>query len=223
MKVIIIGGGQVGVYIANLLLGNKCTVKVIENREAVFEKLKKDLPKENIVFGSGTNPAVLESVGIADADVVAAVTGSDETNLVASTIAKFEFGVPRVIARVNNPKNSWMFNAGMGVDIGLNQADLMAHLVIEGIDLKNILTLMKINRGEYSIVQVSVDSHSQAVRKPIKELVIPSSAVLIAISRGESTIIPRGDTVIYENDNVLALADESAQAAINELFGSTGL
>jgi trk system potassium uptake protein TrkA len=223
MKVIIIGGGQVGVYIANLLLGNKCTVKVIENREAVFEKLKKDLPKENIVFGSGTNPAVLESVGIADADVVAAVTGADETNLVASTIAKFEFGVPRVIARVNNPKNSWMFNAGMGVDIGLNQADLMAHLVIEGIDLKNILTLMKINRGEYSIVQVSVDAHSQAVRKPIKELVIPSSAVLIAISRGESTIVPRGDTVIYENDNVLALADTSAQAVINELFGAGGL
>lgn len=220
MNVFIIGGGQTGAYIANLLLQNHCSVKVLENREKVFQKLKNDLPEEYIVYGSGTDPDVLESVGIAAADVVVAVTGADEINLVASTIAKFEFSVPRVIARVNNPKNAWMFNAGMGVDIGINQADLMAHLVIERIDLKNIMTLLKMNRGDYSIVQVHVGAQSQAAGKQIKDLVIPAGAVLIAVFRGEETIIPRGDTAVQEGDNVLALADEKAQEAINKLFGS---
>jgi trk system potassium uptake protein TrkA len=221
MKVIIIGGGQVGAYIANLLLKDNCSVKVIENREHVFAKLKNDLPMDNIVYGSGTDPNILESVGIADADVVVAVTGTDETNLVASTIAKFEFAVPRVIARVNNPKNAWMFNSSMGIDAALNQADLMAHLVVEEMALKNLMTLLKINQGDYSIVQVSVDAHSEAVNQVIKDLSIPVSAVLIAISRGKDTIIPRGDTVIYSGDSILALADEKAQVTINELFGSS--
>jgi trk system potassium uptake protein TrkA len=220
MKVIIIGGGHVGAYIADILLKNDCSVKVIENREPVFAMLKTELPLDNIVFGSGTDPNVLELAGIADVDVVAAVTGADETNVVASTIAKFEFDVPRVIARVNNPKNAWMFNSSMGIDVGLNEADLMAHLVVEEMALKNIMTLLKINRGEYSIVQVTVDAQSEAVNKAIKELSIPVNAVLIAISRGKDTIIPRGDTVIYEGDSILALANEKAQGTINEIFSS---
>lgn len=222
MKVIIIGGGQVGAYIANLLLKNNCSVKVIENREDVLAKLKKDLPLDAIVFGNGTDPNVLESAGIAEADVVAAVTGADETNLVASTIVKFEFAVPRVIARVNNPKNAWLFNSGMGVDVGLNQADFMAHLVVEEIDLKNMLMLMKINRGNYSIVQLKVDNQSKAVHKAVKDLAIPVKAVLIAIYRGKDVIITHGDTIIYGGDIILAFADDNAQATINELFSSQG-
>ena len=220
MKVIIIGGGQVGTYIAKLLLNNNCSVMVIENRVNVLEKLKKDIPLENIIYGSGTEPNVLESAGIAETDVVAAVTGADETNLVASTIAKFEFDVPRIIARVNNPKNAWLFNSGMGVDVCLNQADLMAHLVVEEMDLKNILTLMKVDRGDYSIVQVKVSSESKAISKTIRDLVIPEKSLLIAITRGGDLIIPRGDVVIKEDDNILALADAGAQVIINELFGS---
>ena len=126
MKVIIIGGGQTGAHIAGILLANKCEVTVIENRENIIQKLKKDIPEKNILFGNGTDPNVLEQAGIAKADVVAAVTGADDTNLVAATIARFEFDVPRVIARVNNPKNAWLFNAGMGVDVAINQADLLA-------------------------------------------------------------------------------------------------
>lgn len=220
MKVIIVGGGQVGAYIANILLKNDCEVKVIENREGVFDKLKNDLPLENIVFGNGTDPTVLESVGIAKADVLVAVTGADEVNLVASTIAKFEFAVPRVIARVNNPKNTWMFDSSMGIDVGVNAADLMAHLIVEEMSLKNIMTLIKINQGEYSIVQVTVSAQSEAVNKVIKDLSIPMNSVLIAITRGKETLIPRGDTMINEGDSILAMADKKAQATINELFGS---
>ena len=222
MKVIIIGGGQVGSYIANILLNNNCAVKVIDNRERILAKLKRDFPIDTIVFGNGTDPNILESSGIAEADVVAAVTGADETNLVASTIAKFEFGVSRVIARVNNPKNAWLFNPGMGVNVGLNQADLMAHLVVEEIDFKNMLTLMKINRGSYSIVQAKVDDQSRAVHRAVKDLAIPVNSVLIAIYRGKDVIIPHGDTIIYSGDNILAFADEGTQVMINELFNSHG-
>jgi len=218
MNVIIVGGGQVGAYIANILLKNNCSVKVIESRDNVIEKLKSDIPLENIVFGNGSDPSVLEAAGIAKADVVAAVTGADETNLVVATIAKFEFDVPRVIGRVNNPKNAWLFNAGMGIDAGLNQADLMAHLVVEEIDLKNVLTLMKLKRSNYSIVQVKIDSQSAMVNKAIKDLVLPSNAVLIAVYRGSDVIMPHGDTVITAEDTILAFADDDAQAVINGLF-----
>lgn len=220
MKVIIIGGGQVGAYIASLLLNNNCSVKVIENREEVYAKLKNELPENTAVFGSGTDPNLLEACGIADVDVVAAVTGADETNLVVSTITKFEFGVPRVIARVNNPKNTWLFNAGMGVDVGLNMADLMAHIVVEEMDLKNMLTLMKMSHGNYSIVQVKVDTQSKAVNKALKDLEIPIKAVLIALYRGKDVIIPRGNTTIMADDDILAFTDSESQVIINDLFGS---
>jgi trk system potassium uptake protein TrkA len=220
MKAIIIGGGKVGSYIAELLMNSKCSIKVIEHRKNVLEKLKTEIPAEMIIYGSGTDPDVLESAGITDADVVAAVTGADEVNLVASTIAKFEFDVPRVISRINNPRNAWLFNAGMGVDVALNHADLMAHLVVEEIDFKNMMTLLKINRGDYSIVQVTVDGSSEAVNKAVKDLTVPVRAVLISVFRGNEVIIPRGETIIKAGDKILALADKDAQAAINALFGS---
>ena len=220
MKVIIIGGGQVGAYIANLLLKNDCSVKVIENNEANYSKLKRYVPEENIVLGSGTDPNILESCGIAEADVVAAVTGADDTNLVASTICKFEFGVARVIARVNNPNNAWLFNFDMGVDVGLNQADLMAHLVVEEMSLKNILTLMEINSGKYSIVQVQVDKGSKSANRQVKDLNIPEKAVLIAVNRGGEVVIPHGNTTILAGDNILAFADVDTKILINKLFGA---
>lgn len=220
MKVIIIGGGQVGAYIAKLLLKNNCSVKVIENNSAVFAKIKQDLPKENIVFGSGTDPNILETCGIAEADVVCAVTGADETNLVASTIAKFEFDVPRVIARINNPKNAWMFDAGMGVDAALNQADMVAHLVIEEMDFNNLLTLLKINKADYSIIQIHVEELSEAVGKTVKDLGVPTQAVLIAVYRGTEVIIPRDDTVITTGDDILAFANRDSQIFLSKKLGA---
>lgn len=220
MKVIIIGGGQVGSYIAKLLLENNCFVRVLEKRESVLDKLKKMFPEDIIISGNGTDPNILESAGIMEADVVAAVTGADETNLVASTIAKFEFNVPRVIARVNNPQNAWLFNAGMGVDVAVNQADFLAHLVVEVMDLRNILTLMKVDRDNYSIVQLIADSQSESANKAVRDLGIPKNTLLIAIYRGEDIIIPHGDTIINGGDKILAFADEEGKIKINEIFGS---
>lgn len=221
MKVIIIGGGQIGAYIANLLLKNQCSVKVIENRESVLSKLQNELPQENIVAGSGTDPNVLEAAGIAKADVVAAVAGADEVNLVAATISKFEFSVPRVIARVNNPKNTWLFNAGMGVDICLNQADLVAHIIVEEMNLDTMMTLMKLgNNTTDSIIQAKISAHSAAEGKCISELVMPKNTLIIAIYRGTSTIIPHGDTTLEKDDNLIIFAGESAKGKINSLFST---
>jgi trk system potassium uptake protein TrkA len=219
MNVVIIGGGKAGSHIGNLLLENGISIKIIENRESHFEKLTMDFSEEKVIFGSGTDPNTLEAAGIETADVLVAVTGSDEVNLVASTIAKFEFAIPRVVARVNNPRNAWLYTSGMGVDVSINQSEIIGHIVVEEMDMENIATLMKLNRGNLSIVKVTVNTKSVAVSKPIKELNIPAKCVLIAILRKkDEVIIPRGDTVIEPNDNILLLVDESTEKVINNIF-----
>ncbi len=220
MHVIIIGGGHTGAYIANLLLENGCSVKVIENRERVIEKLQLELAPEYILLGSGTDPEVLEVAGAAKADVLVAVAGTDEINLVASTMAKYEFSIPRVIARVNNPKNTWLFDASMGVDVPINQAGLMARLILEDIDIQNMMTLLKLNRGDGSIVQMHVDEKSKAVGRRVRDLELPEKAVMIEIFRGDDSIIPRGETEIIAGDDILALAGDREQVELNKLFSS---
>jgi len=219
MKVIIIGGGQVGSYLASLLISNGHEVKVIDNREIIIHKLENELPKEAILFGNGSDPVILKQAGIAVADVVAAVSGADEINLVVSTLAKMEFGVPRVVARVNNPKNTWLYNNGMGVDVYVNQAELMAHLVMEEMDLKDMFTLLKLSRGDYSIIQIKVAQHAKAANKFVKDLSIPKKTVLIAVTRSETVIIPKGDTQILVDDDILLLTDEESRSALKDIFG----
>jgi len=143
MKAIIVGGGQVGSNVAKSLLESGFSVKLIEKRESLLKKLDKELPEDTVVIGNGSDPSVLESAGISDADVMVAVAGKDEVNLVVSTIAKYEFGVPRVIARVINPKNEWLFDEGMGVDIKFNQSNILAHVVTHEIDVKAYLDYRK--------------------------------------------------------------------------------
>jgi trk system potassium uptake protein TrkA len=129
MKVIIVGGGKVGTSLALLLLEKGYGVKVVEAAREKISRLQQDLPADVVTLGNGTDPVVLEAAGILGVDVVAATTGQDETNLVVTNLARFAFNVPRVVARVNNPKNAWMFTPMMGVDVAVNQADLMASLI----------------------------------------------------------------------------------------------
>lgn len=220
MRIIIVGGGQVGSYLASLLISNGHEVRIIEHREKVFEKLKKELPQEALMFGNGSSPELMLEAGIESANVVAAVTGSDEINLVVSTLAKMEFGVPRVVARVNNPKNSWLFTSEMGVDVGINQADIMAHFVVEEMNLKDVFTLLKLNKGNYSIVQVKVQPDAKAANQLLKDLSIHKNTVLIAITRDDaSALIPKGDTRILADDSILALTDSAGLASLKEMFG----
>ena len=181
MYVVIIGGGQIGSYMADLLKRNKLDFVVIDSIRSNIEKLLKKFGEEHVCLGDGTDPNVLASVKIETADVVACVTGRDEINLVASTIAKFEFNCSRVVARVNNPNNAWLFNVGMGVDAAINQADIIGHIVVEEMSMKNFMTLMKLSKGDHSIIQLVASENSEAAGKRIKELKLPRSVLLIAI------------------------------------------
>jgi len=218
MKVIIVGGGQVGAYIAHTLLNNNIDVKIIENRPGIFEKLVNDFPDDVVVVGDGTSHEKLIEAGIADCDVLVAVAGADETNLVVSTLAKLEYGVPKTIARVNNPKNEWLFNPSMGVDIHLNQANLMSRMIIENIDLSNIETMMKLSKGDYSIIKVKVLPMSSAKNVAIKDLKLPARSLLIAINRIDQVILPKGDIRISADDEIIALVHDQEKDAITNLF-----
>ena len=130
-NVIIVGGGMVGTSLASMLLEKGYGVKVIEMERDELPRLQRDLLAKTVLPGDGTDPDVLEAAGIRAADVVAATTGEDETNLVVTSLARFAFNVPRTVARVNNPKNAWMFTPLMGVDVAVSQADMMARLIVK--------------------------------------------------------------------------------------------
>lgn len=209
MHILIIGGGKVGTYLAGLLLSGGHQVKIIEGSEAEHPRIRKELPEDILIKGKGTDPEILKSAGITEADVVAAVTRYDEMNLVITSLAKFEFHVPRTIARVNIPKNAWLFTPAMGVDVTLNQADLMAHLIAEEMTLGDMKTLLKLQKGEYSLVENPVAAGSLASGKMIRELKLPSQCVISAIIREGNLVIPRGDTVLHVGDEVLAVVHQS--------------
>ena len=209
MRIMIVGGGKVGGYLAKLLLTEGHEVKIIELHRHEIPRLQQDLPNAAIVCGNGTDPNILEAAGIRKIDVVAAVTGTDETNLVVMSLARFEFNVPRTIARVNIPKNSWLFTPEMGIDVALNQADLMSHLIAEEMSLGDMLTLLKLRKGQYSLVEQKVNSSALAVGKHIRDLNLPSECVLTAIIRKGQLIIPRGSTVLESGDEVLAVVHAS--------------
>jgi len=220
MKVLIIGGGQVGAYLTSLLLNRGHEVTVIESRAGRLPALKRDLPEETILMGNGTDPAVLEKAGIKKADVVAAVTGADETNLVVATMAKMEYGVRRVVGRVNNPKNAWLFTPVMGVDAALNQADLMARLVAEEMSMGDMMTLLNLHRGKYSLVEKTVDPSSAVAGSPLRDIELPLECVLVAVLRENALIIPRGNTVLLAGDKVVAISSVTHQQELSELLGA---
>ncbi|MDD2694391.1 MAG: TrkA family potassium uptake protein [Anaerolineales bacterium] len=218
MYVIIVGGGKTGSQLASQLVKEGHTVRVIEDRQAVLERLKEELSPQAILAGDGSSPKVLEAAGIERANVLAAVTGEDETNLVITTLARFEFNVPRVIARVNNPKNAWLFNSDMGVDVALNQADILARLIAEEMSLGDMMTLLKLRRGEYSIVEEKVHPNANVVGKALKDINLPPDCVFVAILRHGQLIIPRGDTVLEPVDEIIALVHSTQLANLAGLL-----
>jgi trk system potassium uptake protein TrkA len=213
-----VGGGKTGSHLAELLLAGGHQVRVIDQRHEVIEKLKTELPAEVIVRGDGADPKVLINVGIKTAHVVAAVTGDDENNLVVATIARFEFAIRRVIARVNNPKNAWLFTPEMGVDVAINQADLMAKLIAEEMSLGDMMTLVKLRKGEVSIVEEKIEAGAAAAGQAIKNVPLPSGCTLAAVVRKGEVITPRGDTLLQPGDEVLAVVRTEQEADLHRLL-----
>ncbi|WP_303866141.1 TrkA family potassium uptake protein [Acetobacterium wieringae] len=219
MKVIIVGGGKVGCYLASLLINGGHQVQLIEIRTHQLERLVCDLPKDVLISGSGTDPEVLEAAGIRSADVLAVVTGADEINLVAATIARLEYQVPRILARIKNPKNAWLFTPEMGVDVALNQAELMATLVAEEMSVGDMMTLLKLNQGQFSLVEEKVHPSSRAAGKMVRELGLPTESVLVAIIRNGQLLIPHGDTRLLPADEVLAIIHAADLQDLAKILG----
>lgn len=219
MKVIIAGGGKMGTHLALLLQAEGHGVKVIEPRIAEVRLLHEDLPDGTVISGSGTDPGILEAAGIREADVVAAVTGSDETNLVVTSLARFEFSVPRTIARVKDPKNGWMFTQAMGVDVALSQATLMAHLIAEEMSLGSMMTLLKLSKGRYSLVEEKVHPAATAAGRQVADLKLPDECILAGVIRKGRLIIPHGDTVLNPGDEILAVVHASKAAQLASILG----
>lgn len=218
MRIIIVGAGKTGAYLANVLSEGDNVVRVVEADRSLEQRLRRELPPGSLVIGNGSSPETLERAGVLTADVVIAATGSDEVNLVVSTLAKFEFAVARVVARVNNPANAWMFNESMGVDAAVDQAALIARSIQEGLDLDDVFTIMRLGRDNHAIVQVEVRPRSQVVGRALREVELPGATLLVAVERGGTVIVPNGDTVLAAGDHVLAFTDEAGQSRLHRVF-----
>jgi trk system potassium uptake protein TrkA len=218
MHIVIVGGGRTGSHLAGLLLAGGHRVRVVENREETVAKLLLELPAEAVVAGDGGDPKVLVAAGIRGAQVAAVVTGADEDNLVVATMARSEFAVPRVIARVNNPRNAWLFTPTMGVDVALDQADLMAKLIAEEMSLGDMTILVKLRRGEVSLAEERIEEGAPAAGKAVRDLAIPAGCTLAAVVRGGEVLAPRGDTVLLPGDEVIAVVRADQAAALARLL-----
>ena len=219
MNILIIGGGKIGRNLAMFLSAEqRHQLTLIEKEEHVATALTRSLPNIRVVEGDGCDPSVLRDAGAELADAVAAVTGDDEDNLVAAGLAKREFRIGRVAARINNPKNAWLFTRRMGVDLPIDTAQPIGRSLEADINLGAIVQLTRLREGRVSLIEFTVAPESGAVGRTVAALGIPPDCVLTAILRGEDVILPSGDTTIQAGDQVIALAYRDREAALSERF-----
>jgi trk system potassium uptake protein TrkA len=218
MNVLIAGGGRTGTTLATLLLEQKHTVRLVEMRRDILIHLHRDLPTEVIYEGNPTDPAVLEQAGIQKAQVVAACTTFDADNLTICFLARQTYKVPRTIARINNPRNAWLFDSKFHVDVSLNTAEIMASMIEEEMSLGDMMTLVKLRRGQYSVIEEKIPPGAPAIGVAIKDLQLPEECVIAAIIRHGKAIIPRGVTTLEVGDEVLAVVDPDVVDQLAALF-----
>jgi trk system potassium uptake protein TrkA len=219
MFVIVVGGGRTGSHLAGLLVSQNHQVQLIEHRKNTLARLHRELPTEVIVEGEGSDPQILESIGIKNAQVVAAVTDDDASNLVTASLARYHFNVKRTIARVNNPKNAWLFTPEMGVDVAINNADLISKLIEEEMSLGDMMIISKLRRGKYTLVEEKIFADAKAVGVAIKDLHLPKNCVISGILRGNEMVMPSGATILKEGDEVIAMVDDDAAHELARLLG----
>ncbi len=218
MFVLIVGGGRTGSHLASLLLGQGHEVRLVEHRAEILSTLHRELPTEVIFEGEGTDPQTLEAAGIHRAQVLAAVYADDADNLIAAALGRFQYGVRRTIGRINNPRNAWLFTPDFGVDVALNNADIMAKLIEEEMSIGDMMTMLKVRRGQYSIVEEKIAPGAKAVGVAIKDLPLPEHCIISGILRHGEMVLPRGLTVLEEGDEILALVDDEARDGLARLL-----
>lgn len=217
MNVIIVGGGRTGSYLAQLLKEDGHNVALLEKNPAVFNRLVNQIEVRHFQ-ADGCDPAKLEEADARQADLMVAVTGDDEDNLVVSWLAKTVFHVKRVIARVNNPRNQWLFTAEWGVDIPISGVQVISKLIEEEATLGDVVTLLKLREGEVAIVELKLPATSPVVGRTISEVSLPENTVLVAILRDKQIIIPSAQIKFEPEDEILAVASVEKEAELKSTF-----
>jgi trk/ktr system potassium uptake protein len=220
MKVVIAGGGAVGTFIADELQQAGHTVDIIEQDLERVERARSTSEPAGVAWHAADACEVssLREIGLDDADVVAAVTGDDEDNLVISLLAKQEFAVPRVVARVNNPKNEWLFNENWGVDVAVSTPHLLTALVEEAVSVGSLVRLLSFEGGRASLIEVTLATGSPAADREVVELDFPRDSTVVAVVRNDRVIVPRGDTRLLPGDEVLVLATDESIDEVREIL-----
>lgn len=217
MYIIIVGGGKVGYYLTKTLVNEG------SNEILLIEKNPKKVMTYGERFGSvvlegdGAESSTLEMAGAARADVVIAVTGDDEDNLVICQTAKKMFKVPRTIARVNNPKNEDIFKR-LGIDVTVSQTNVILSIIEQEIPERGLVHLMTLKHAQMAIVEATVEETAMAAGKTLSDIQFPNNIVISAVLRDGQLIIPRGDTILRPRDEVIALATRESEPALRQML-----
>ncbi len=220
MKSIVIGGGKIGSNLLKTLKERGYDVTLVEKDEETCRRIAEDI-NTSIICGDGTDIDVLKDAGINDADIIAAVTGLDEENLVICQIAKKGFNIGKSIARINNPKNIEMFKA-LGVDQTVCSTEVIANLIEYEFDRDICKIVQTFDRGTMILVEVSVNEQNCWLHSFVKDLLLPSECVIASILRDGKVIYPRGDTQIMKNDNIHIITNRATLLEIKKLLHNGG-
>jgi len=216
MYIILIGGGNVGFHLATSLTNSGETVVIIEKDYEKCRYISENL-KVLVINGNGCERRYLKEAGIERADVLAAVTGNDETNLIACQVAQKSFSIKRTVARVNDPRNEYTFNQ-LGIDVPVNSTSIIAKIIEEETTLEDVLPLFTFKKGKLAIVRVDLPNDSPVRNKKLKEIRFPKGCVLVSVLRGEDLLIPNGETLLLEGDEVVALTTIEKERETFELL-----
>ncbi|MDA8282905.1 MAG: TrkA family potassium uptake protein [Actinomycetota bacterium] len=224
MKAVIVGAGNVGVFLAEDLRAAGHDITVLEQDPRLVASLSKTYPDVRWVAGDGCEYSTLDHVGLAEADVVVAATGDDEDNLVVALLAKQEFAVPRVVGRVNHPKNEWMFNQTWGVDVAVSTPHLLSAVVEEAVSVGSLVRLLRLDASGVRLVEVTLSGTSAARGRDLASLGMPRDATVVAIVRRSNVVVPRGDTRVEAGDEILVLVSPEAEDQVRRLLtGAEGV
>lgn len=204
MYIVVVGAGKIGYFLAKRLLAEKHTVVMVEKDSALCNEIAKQLGEAMVIHGDGCDPRTLEEAGINRAEVIAAVTGDDEDNLIICQLAKERFKVNRTVSRVNNPDNEHTF-AELGVDIPIDSTKIIAKIIEEEVSFSDFVNLMSFKRGKLSIVRIDLPEDSPVINRAIQDIQLPQDSVFVSIVRQEEVIVPKGHTVLKAGDDIIAL------------------
>jgi trk system potassium uptake protein TrkA len=217
MYIILVGGGKVGYYLTKTLINEGYEVFLIEKNPIKCHTYSERFGSV-IMQGDGAEAATLAAAGAARADVVIAVTGEDDDNLVICQMAKEKFHVGRTIARVNNPKNEELFRR-LGIDVTVSQTNVILSLIEQQIPDLPFVHLMSLRHADLAIVEAKVAEHSPVLDRPIERIELPPEVIITAILRKGGLIIPTGQTVIRAGDELICVTKREREEALQDLLG----